>query len=201
MCWNAEVSLQSFLIGITAIFFAYQKGLSLPTTIFSVSIVSMQLVEFFIWTYYGNKTINLLGSLTAAFLIWIQPIASMLTLSKDIQTPSIVLYSVLTAISLLLDKKPLKEKYKMERAPNGHLSWGFINKDRTNYFSILVYLAFVFLPLILSNHWELILIVLITLGISMYNFWESNTWGSMWCWVINYLVVGVCIYRIFNPKV
>jgi hypothetical protein len=85
MCWSAEVSFQSFLIGIGALGIAYQKGLSIPITLFSLTIVFMQLLEGIVWTYLDNKRVNYLASLTASWLLWLQPIASILTLeSKDV---------------------------------------------------------------------------------------------------------------------
>jgi len=52
MCWNAKVSLQSFIIGSIAIMAAtVYGGLPFPTILFYSSIVFMQLIEYVIWTY------------------------------------------------------------------------------------------------------------------------------------------------------
>ena len=32
----------------------------------------------------------------------------------------------------------------------------------------------------------------ITLGISLYTFYRHNTWGSMWCWIVNAIILFVC---------
>jgi hypothetical protein len=93
MCWNAEVSFQSFLIGIGAIGIAYQKGLSFPTTLFSLTIVLMQLVEGIVWTYYENKTVNFLASVAAASLLWLQPVASILTLQSKQSIPALLAHT------------------------------------------------------------------------------------------------------------
>lgn len=200
MCWNAEVSLQSFLIGAVAIAVAYSKGLSLASTLFATTITCMQLVEYFVWTYYGNKTVNFLASLAAAFLLWLQPIASMLTMPGDTAKTPIAVYSALTLISLAFEQKPAREKYKMVRADNGHLSWGFINKNRETYIQLIVYFLFLLVPLVLNKEFLLLGLVLITLGVSLHQFYTSNTWGSMWCWVVNYIVVGLCARQVLIAK-
>ena len=70
MCWNAEVSLQSFLIGITAAFVGYQNGLSFPITLFCLTIVLMQLIEYFVWSSEGNERANFRYSVLASLLLW-----------------------------------------------------------------------------------------------------------------------------------
>lgn len=196
MCWNAEVSLQSFLIGAVAIAIGYSKGLSLPSTLFATTITSMQLVEYFVWTYYGNPTVNFVASLAAAFLLWLQPIASMLTIPKEKVVFPIAIYTLLTVAFLLFETKPLKEKYKMVRGENGHLTWGFINKNRETYIHLIVYFLFLLVPLVINKQFLLLSVVGLTLGISLYSFHKSNTWGSMWCWLVNYIVVGLCIRQV-----
>lgn len=200
MCWNAEVSLQSFLIGAVAIGIAYSKGLSLPTTLFCISITCMQLVEYFTWSYYGNPRVNFVASVAAFLLLWMQPIASMLTLPNDLLRLSIGIYIGISTLGILFDAQPSHEKFKMVRESNGHLSWGFLQKNRETYISLFLYFFFLFFPLVLSERWGLLSIVLLTLSVSLYNFFKSNTWGSMWCWIVNYIVVGVAIRQVLIAK-
>jgi hypothetical protein len=75
MCWNAEVSLQSFVIGLLAIFFLIMTGTSAPTIFFYTTIVFMQLVEYIVWTYGSDPEINFYASLGGAGLLMLQPIA------------------------------------------------------------------------------------------------------------------------------
>lgn len=201
MCWSAEVSFQSFFIGITAIFFAYQKGLSFPTTLFSLTIVLMQLIEGIIWSYPQNKTVNFLGSLAAANLLWLQPIAAMFTLPKDYFLPLLQIYLALSLLSFLLmplDSSEMKQKYSMERGPSGHLVWNWLQKDRKTALSLLVYFVFLLGPLVYAQEWLLLSFALLTLFGSLYHFHKDGSWGSMWCWFVNYIVVGICGYQILK---
>ena len=58
MCWNAEVSLKTFLVGIIGIGVAAFLGMSLPIVLFCLTIVFMQLIEYVVWTYYDDETVN-----------------------------------------------------------------------------------------------------------------------------------------------
>lgn len=200
MCWSAEVSFQSFLIGITAIGIAYQKGLSFPTTLFSLTIVLMQLIEGIVWTYYNNPTVNYLASLSATWLLWLQPIASILTIQSKLAIPALQLYIGLTLIGglLFLNMASLREIYSMRRAANGHLAWNWLKKDWKTAISLLVYFVFLFGPLAVSKEWAVLALALPTLAFSLYSFYEENTWGSMWCWIVNYIVVGICAYQVLK---
>ncbi len=182
MCWNAEVSLQSFLIGLSAIGIGIQRGVSLPVLLFSLTIVLMQLIEYVVWSY---PTLNREASIVAAWLLWFQPIASILTLSS----PQPLLLSYL-GISALLAPMATAKEYSMTRAPNGHLAWNWLTKEPSTYLSLAVYFVFLLLPLVMSRSFLLLGLSLGTLAVSLYTFWKDNTWGSMWCWMINWVAVA-----------
>lgn len=200
MCWNAEVSLQSFLIGITAIFFANQKGLSFSTTLFCLTIVFMQLIEYVVWTWYENPDVNFLASVSAASLLFLQPVASILTLPSKHVLTLLQSYIGLSVLTLFLSSEPLYERYRMFRAQNGHLIWNWLQKDSQTALSLVIYFAFLLGPLLLQKQWELLALTLGTLGISLYSFYRDNTWGSMWCWMVNYIVVAVCAKQILLSR-
>jgi hypothetical protein len=202
MCWNAEVSLQSFLIGITAVFLGYQNGLSLPVTLFCLTIVFMQLIEYFVWTFSSNKTVNFVASLAAVGLLWLQPIASILTLESKETITGLQVYIGLSIIGLFLpNNKPLDQVYKMTQGENGHLVWNWFQKDNRTILSLLVYFVFLLGPLLLRKQFILFSLATSTLALSLYSFYKDNTWGSLWCWIVNYIVVGICGYQIvFSGK-
>ena len=196
MCWNAEVSLQSFLIGFTATLIAYQKGLSLPTILFCLTIVFMQLIEYVVWTWYENKEVNVAASMAAFTLLWLQPIASMMTLDTNLFLQA---YLGITLLSFLFSRKDTA-KYRMTRGENGHLVWHWLQKDWQTLISLVVYFFFLFTPLLLTGNLLLLTISLGTLGLSLYSFYKDNTWGSMWCWIVNYIVVGISGYQMLVAK-
>lgn len=196
MCWNAEVSLQSFLIGITAAFVGYQNGLSFPITLFCLTIVLMQLIEYFVWSSEGNERANFRYSVLASLLLWLQPIASIYTLPSKWFPTALGSYISLSFLGSLFNRKPLEETYRMEKAENGHLEWKWLDKSWETAISLLVYFVFLLGPLIIRKEWTLLTLAITTLAGSLYSFYEANTWGSMWCWFVNYLVVGVSIKQL-----
>ena len=127
MCWNAEVSFQSFLVGILAIGLGAYRNTPIPVLLFCLSIVLMQFIEFVVWSNYENKDINRQASLAAAGLLWLQPIASILTLPPSgTRTAALGAYGGLSLLSALIGKD---RDYSMTRAPNGHLAWNWLEKD------------------------------------------------------------------------
>jgi hypothetical protein len=193
MCWNAEVSLQSFSIGLLTIILAYTKGLSFPTAFFCLTITFMQLVEYFVWSGYNN----FLASVAAVFLLWLQPVASILTLETYLIPLLLGAYIGLTFLGYLLGYRIKKEHFRMYKAPNGHLAWDWLQPTFKTSIMLFVYFFFLLYPLILSESWILLSLSLSTLGLSLWTYFKYNTWGSMWCWIVNYGVVGVSLRQIF----
>ena len=48
---------------------------------------------------------------------------------------------------------------------------------------------FLFVPILFTKNLDLLAIALTTLGLSVYSYWRDNTWGSMWCWIVNAIVL------------
>lgn len=183
MCWNAEVSLQSFLVGILAIGLGAYRNTPFPVLFFCLTIVLMQLIEYFVWSGYDNRQ----ASLAAAGLLWVQPIASILTLpASPTRTMALGAYGVLSLLSTLLGKD---RDYSMTRAPNGHLAWNWLEKDWKTALSLVVYFVFLLAPLLMSKKFILLGLALGTLAISLFTYWKDNTWGSMWCWIVNIIAI------------
>lgn len=189
MCWNAEVSLQSFLLGIFAISIGIIFKMSFSVLIFCLTIVLMQLIEYIVWTNYENDEINQAASIAAAGLLWLQPIASIFTLgTSNLQVMFLIPY-FLVSISIGFFFK--RKEYAMKRAPNGHLEWKWLTKEPSTYISLAIYFLFLLVPLFMAGNIELLFLAITTLVLSLYSFWKDNTWGSMWCWIVNGLVLLV----------
>jgi hypothetical protein len=187
MCWNAEVSFQSFLVGILAIGLGAYRNAPIPVLLFSLSIVLMQFIEYIVWSNYDNKDINRQASFAAAGLLWLQPIASILTLpASSTRTTALGAYTGLSLLSTLIGGD---KDYSMTRAPNGHLAWNWLEKDWKTAISLGVYFVFLLAPLLMSKKFVLLGLALGTLLISLFTYWKDNTWGSMWCWIVNIIAV------------
>lgn len=188
MCWNASVSLNSFLVGFTAILIGGIYGISLPVLFFYGTIVFMQLIEYIVWTHPFNSNINKYASMCAAFLLWMQPVAAILTTTYKL--PLIIAYSVI-GILYHIYRGWNRDEYHMYPGKDGHLVWKWLGDDST--IGLVIYFVFLFIPVFFLASKEMIIIILATLGASLYGYYTANTWGSMWCWLVNGLVILACL--------
>lgn len=194
MCWNAEVSLQSFLLGSLGIIVGGIYGLSFPLLFFFSTIVLMQLFEFIIWSSLKNKRVRFITSILAASLLLLQPIASILTLyPNQIMYNLLYVYCILMFLNIvhigLYQKEPLDTFFDMYPGKNGHLVWNWIKKDESTIVSIIIYTFFLIIPLIISKRWSYMIFGMVTLMVSLITFGKENTWGSMWCWLVNLSII------------
>jgi len=179
------VSLSTFFIGMLSLGCGKYLGVSLPILFFCFTIVCMQFIEYIVWTYYDNEDINRQASIAASTLLWLQPVASILLIpSLNIKLILLVSYCVLSMIGQAITQKT---DYSMKRASNGHLSWNFLEKD--SFINLAVYMLFLFIPIFMTGSFELLTIAVGMLDVSFYSYWRSNTWGSMWCWLVNSIVI------------
>jgi hypothetical protein len=151
----------------------------------------MQLVEYIVWTYGSDPEINFYASLGGAGLLMLQPIASICAVSIGLyRVPMLISYVILGAITHVIDQdgRSLRERYKIEAGPSGdtpHLIWGWLIP--VPWKSLLVYFIFLISPLLITKQFDLVALVFLTLGFSIYSFGKG--WGSMWCWIVNGMVV------------
>ena len=189
-------------------------GTSVPTIIFYTTIVFMQLIEYIVWTYGSDPEINFYASLGGAGLLMLQPIASILTLwgRKPPHTPVLMLiaYIILGVITHFMDQdgRSLRERYRIEAGPDTpsddergvwgrlRLHWGWL--DPIPWKSLLVYFIFLIGPLLITKQYDLTTLVFLTLGFSIYSFGKG--WGSMWCWIVNGMVVMGALKSVFIER-
>lgn len=186
MCWSADTSILSFIVGCLGIVLATFKGFSPFMILFFSTIVAMQLVEYVVWTYGDNPNANFAASIAAASLLALQPIASILTISQSYIPVTAYLILAFFAHMLDNDSRPLQERYKI--TPEPHLVWHWLTPPPL--FSLLIYFFFLLTPLILSKNFVLLGIVLASLAFSIISY--THTWGSIWCYAIHSIVLGLC---------
>jgi len=190
MCWNATVSLQSFLIGMIAILVGINSGLNSTLLFFCFTITLMQGIEAIAWSYQTNTWVNEIVSRAAALLLWIQPLASIQTLRgtsfSAYSRPLSISYIAMSLIDLMLNPIP-SSSYRM-LPKRGHLEWKWIGSLSP---SLLIYFFFLLMPLLLVPNPLLLLVIFTTLGISLYAYGTDNTWGSLWCWQVNGIAIAI----------
>ena len=183
MCWNAQMSLNTWLIGLFGSFIGFKEGyISFETFLFFMSFVSMQLVEYFLWS---RPEQNELFSKVGLVLILSQPIFALY------QNPSkrFLIPVYLAGMIAFLVTKFNKINFKSVKAPNGHLQWLWNPLNISILFQVL-WLGCFFIGL--SNSITQMVLAGLILAISIFTYFRSGTAGSMWCWFAN----SVAIYFI-----
>jgi hypothetical protein len=182
MCWNAAVSLNTYIFGLFASSFAYYNGITnLLGLIFYQSFIIMQLIEYFIW----SKTFpNRLLSQIALLVILCIPIFNIIKIERNPELIPYILGGYLAFIVILYTAIiPLNTiEFSSVPSKNGHLSWKWLT---WNIYIILIWYAFLSLRWIIDKMYPTLIFVSIFLIISIILYKETNTWGSMWCWICN----------------
>jgi|LauGreSuBDMM15SN_2_FD.fasta_scaffold10341_3 hypothetical protein len=200
MCWNENVSLNTFLFSsFVLILIIYNNSYTeykiqeLNNTwmyIFIASFVFMQLIEFFIWRNINNKFYNNFFSILGLLLLFIQPIASIMIL-QNIELRNLLLASyLLVATPYSIYEFSTKHIHTLV-SKDGHLKWALFQNHSILW---VVWLFFFLFSFVYRKYWGGLLFVFITLLISSLNYKNDKTIGSMWCWSVNSLMIYYAIY-------
>ena len=203
MCWNQQVSLNTFLFSIFALlliiynnYYTQYKIKELDNVwmyVFLSSFIFMQLIEFFIWRNIHDTYYNHFFSILAVSLLIIQPICSMMLLSNtQIRNNLLSLYllAVIPYSIYIISNK----KIRSVKSESGHLRWIFLKSTPIIWF---VWLFFFLFSLFYEKKRVGILFGVCFLLISYYNYKKDHTVGSMWCWMINSCMIYFLIYLLF----
>ena len=200
MCWNAEVSLNTFILGSIAAIIAIILNVVPYTLILLVYTVSLiQLMEYYTWTNINDKKIVYYLSIIGISILFLQVIILNYNYVKNKKERNVmyILIILFTLSAILYDY--INNKFTMEKAENGHLKWLWVD------FPLPILIVGLFLwvyPPIRNNDLLTSLVIITTLSISLYNYYEYKTWGSMWCYIGNsfwlYLVIKSVYLTINN---
>jgi hypothetical protein len=190
MCWNASVSLNTYIFGLFASLFSYYNGFgNILSVIFYQSFIIMQLLEYFIWTKtFSNKLLSQI----ALFVILCQPIFNIIKIETYPKAIPYLLAAYLIFIIILYTLIiPIDTiNFSTVSSKNGHLSWKWLN---WNIYIIFIWYAFLSARWIIDKMYMIFIVISVLLIITLILYKETNTFGSMWCWVANVL----SIYLIF----
>lgn len=183
MCWNAEVSLNTFIFGLisAAIVLSINKN-ELKLVLILMSATLIQLVEFFAWRNIDNKEAIKMISLFGMGVILLQLIfinSFNLKGNERIIVLTIIFISSLIALNHIINNN----KLKMEKGVNGHLMWHWTDVP----VPLLIILLSFYLYAGFRNKKLSFVFTLVTLLISLYTYYKYKTWGSMWCYISNIL--------------
>jgi hypothetical protein len=201
MCWNQEVSLNTFL------FSTFVLGLVVYNNTYTqykikefknvwwyllfMSVISMQLAEFFVWRNIKNPSYNNLFSKFVFLIILIQPICSLMIIS-DHKVRNILLCIYLAAAIPYSIYQYITYNFKTLVSPCGHLNWN-LDVSGIIFSGWLFFFLFSFFYEYKIMYFAFGLITLLAI-LYKYNY---ETSGSVWCWIVNSMSLYLAFYLLF----
>jgi hypothetical protein len=210
MCWNADISINTFLFSCFVLLFIYFTNTYTKyktpffdnpiVYLFILSVVSMQLIEFFLWRNLKNKSVNDTLSKLASFLFILQPLFLMLLIPiLKIRNTMLTLYLLFMAFYLSYKKIFSPIMFHTSIAKNGHLSWEFVNNKGYENIFTFIYLLFYISTAFLVNNFLITLFLIPSFILSLFFYFRDGTFGTMWCWISNlfllYFLVDILIVK------
>jgi hypothetical protein len=200
MCWNEHVSLNTFLFSSLVLLLILYNNTYTQYKIeyfnnfwmflFFMSFISMQLIEFFIWRNIDNKLYNHIFSTMAAMLLFIQPLVSLMIVSNiSLRNKLLVVYSLLFVPYFTY--KFVTDNMKSSISNRGHLVWSFFDTNLLLFFGWLFFFLFSF---VYTQDLYGLLFGLSLFFTSYYNYYKDKTVGSMWCWIVNSIMIYYAFY-------
>ena len=197
MCWNASVSLNTYILGLFASLFSYYNGFgNILSVIFYQSFIIMQLIEYFVWTKaFSNKLLSQIGF----FVIMCQPIFNIIKIEQLPQVIPYVLAAYIIFIVILYTFiVPLHTViFSTVPSKNGHLSWKWLD---LNIYIIFIWYAFLSIRWIIDKMYLVLTIITALLIITLVLYKDTNTFGSMWCWTAN-IISFYLIFEVFYKNI
>jgi hypothetical protein len=197
MCWNASVSLNTYIFGLFASLFSYYNGFgNILSVIFYQSFIIMQLIEYFVWTKsFSNKLLSQIG----LFVIMCQPIFNIIKIEQSPQViPYILAAYIIFIVILYTFIVPLNTViFSTVPSKNGHLSWKWLD---LNIYIIFIWYAFLSIRWIIDRMYLVLTIITALLIITLVLYKDTNTFGSMWCWTAN-IISFYLIFEVFYKNI
>ncbi len=199
MCWNAEVSIQTFTFAVLSFIIGYSYGFPIKKLIFFMVFSSMQLIEYFLWKNINNKKSNELFSKLGFLVILLEPLSSLNLIENNIILRNNLIYFYLFITILFLIFYYKKINFSTTIGKKGFLNWHWLEAFNTP--SILYFLLWsilFFIGLLLSKDYFIFIFGLLTYIYSWYNYKKHDTFGTYWCSIVNILWLYVIFWVIYH---
>lgn len=198
MCWNAEVSLNTFIFALFGFIIGYINGFNKKILLFFLLFSFIQFYEYMIWVNLDSSNINKIWSLIGFIIILLEPIASINIL--DTSLLKYILYILYIPGIIVVPLLRYKfDDFTTVRGMNGHLQWNWLEspKNLSSKFMWAIWFLCFFVPLIIYTikykKYIPLLFTLITYIITIYYYFKAGVFGTMWCWASN----GIWFYVLY----
>jgi hypothetical protein len=134
----------------------------------------------------------------ATLLLIVQPIATNMLISDRLLQRTMLIIYLIGVIGLAINRFPIRD-INSTVSKQGHLKWNILlgYEKKIDLVLIALWLIFFLFPLFYEGQKFGLLFGVITLLIMIYNYYKDKTVGSMWCWVVNSIMIYYAIYLLF----
>ena len=171
MCWNEELSLKTFFITVIVLIiivinnnFSVEKTTRFKKYIgyFLLSIILMQLIEYFLWRNINNKLYNKLFSTLGVLLLVSQPIMSLNLIEDPIKRNYFIkIYSIPAVLHFIYNINTHNINTTISK--KNHLKWNWQNKNILySTLTVLYYLFFLTVPFYFNRNYITLLFGCVT---------------------------------------
>jgi len=209
MCWNPDISFNTFFIGILILVFIYVTNTYTKyktpefdnpwAYAFVLSFLLIQLMEFFMWRNLKNPSMNRTISWIMFFILSCQPLILMLLIDNPSVKRTLLAFYILYLIvhtGYIYQYTPSVMHTKIGH--NGHLDWDFIvTKTNIDRLFLLIYCCICFPIFYYLKLKTFVFFTIISLALSMFFYYNNNTFGTMWCWMANLFLFYFLIQILF----
>jgi hypothetical protein len=195
MCWNAEISLNTFLFSAFVLLLilynnAYTKYKinsfeNKWFVLFVVLVISVQLLEHFIWKNMKNREYNIILSGILYFIVFLEPVATTMMISDETLRNTILFLYLITGILYTAHMFHEMGYPATAVSSTGHLKWNY-GAYWPHQIGFLVFLVF---PFVYEKMWRRTVIGIISFLFAFYNYTRDGTTTTMWCWIINSMMI------------
>lgn len=183
MCWNWQVSLGTWFVGLLTALYLFHRRNKYDLTIGSLILIysSMQLWEALMWFDQKCGKLNRIANYMAYLALWSHTLAIGVGLYlENITKIPLYIGLVFMGIAIIYFFFIKWKCSKPGKGGCGHLVWGFPHKYYVLVFSVCIILCFLYIkPL-----WKACIISGIFILSFLLSFlYAKNATGSFWCWV------------------
>lgn len=208
MCWNPDISINTFLFSTLTLLFIYYTNTytkyKTPTFdnplvyLYIFTVISMQLIEYFLWKNLKNKKWNEIFSKIASVLINMQ-VFSLIFLVKYAPYRSLffILYVLFLIIYFYYKDNYSPIQFTTSIGTNGHLSWNWMLYQGYENIFLVLWLLFYVCLLVFIDNYILSSFIIFLLVISLFFYFRNNTFGTIWCWSANLFMMYFLVNILF----
>ena len=207
MCYSAESSIISFIIGFPLCLYLLQSknNTNKHIGLFLLSVVTIQFLEFLMWIDQKCGFLNSFATRSTRLVLIMQIYTIFLGgyLYNTLIIPKSILKLILIPLSIYLiivGFSPYFDKRKWCSKPNEDksLQWSYQN-EIPNFISYFYFVIFIISPFLVKELWKGILIFILgALSFYINQYKNYATRNSRWCYYAAFVPIVFAILNYFN---